>query len=217
MLNNYFQELIYNCVYIYSKIQLYYFSNVHPFLVSLTECIHFILTGENYDTDNNSIEFYDEGKLILSEKVLQYPNILDSFSCYNLIIYSHYNIDLIYDKKLFYKSTNSNIKKENEKVDIGIDISNVKFVDITLIYNNNTYPIKLSTNKYNFYIVDNVINMIFIKYYIINMLYLSIDNTKNFTYKLIIMDNNINVLNLDENDSILLLKNDDKIMKTLIY
>jgi len=89
-------------------------------------------------------------------------------------------------------------------------ISKISFMSIELEYENNTYSINLKNDKYNYYIVNNCLNEIFLKYYIKNILKIPINEIK-FDYKLNIIDNNVNFITLLPNQYILIMEDDYKI------
>ena len=66
------------------------------------------------------------------------------------------------------------------------------------------------SNK-NYYVVDNVINSAFVKYYLINVLQTTIDTDKPFVYTLELMDHNVSMVYLDETQSIIIQKDGYKI------
>jgi hypothetical protein len=65
----------------------------------------------------------------------------------------------------------------------------------------------------NFYVVGNVLNTNFFKYYLQNVLKINIDNNKPFTYNLELIDHNLKILNLDESQSIIIRKNNYDIIE----
>ena len=70
------------------------------------------------------------------------------------------------------------------------------------------YNIQLSSDTMNFYVVGNVFNTNFFKYYLENVLNVKIDNDTNkpFTYTLELMDHNVSMAYLNETQSIVIKK-----------
>jgi len=66
----------------------------------------------------------------------------------------------------------------------------------------------LKTNTYNFYLIGNIINKLFLQYYInviLNNINFVIDDEK--SYSLELMDHEVNIIYLDINQSIIIEKN----------
>ena len=78
------------------------------------------------------------------------------------------------------------------------------------------YNIQLSSDTMNFYVVGNVFNTNFFKYYLENVLNVKIDNDANkpFTYKLELMDQNVSMVYLNETQSIVIKKYGYEILGT---
>ena len=74
--------------------------------------------------------------------------------------------------------------------------------------NETNYNIQLSSDTMNFYVVGNVFNTNFFKYYLENVLNVKIDNDTNkpFTYTLELMDHNVSMVYLNETQSIVIKK-----------
>jgi hypothetical protein len=99
-----------------------------------------------------------------------------------------------------------------EKIPKNIDykVSKIKFMSIELDYNNNKYLIELKTSDKNYYIVNNYLNELFFKYYIKNILNLSV-NQNNFNYSVTIIDNDANIIYLLPHQSIKINENNYEI------
>jgi hypothetical protein len=99
-----------------------------------------------------------------------------------------------------------------EKIPKNIDykVSKIKFISIELDYNNNKYLIELKTSDKNYYIVNNYLNELFFKYYIKNILNLSV-NQNNFDYSVTIIDNDANIIYLLPHQSIKINENNYEI------
>jgi hypothetical protein len=89
-------------------------------------------------------------------------------------------------------------------------VSNVKFIAIDLNFNNKNYLINLKDSNYNYYIVNNSLNIFFFKYYIKNILKIDFKDD-DFDYSVNIIDNDVNMINLLPYQSIIINENDYKI------
>ncbi len=73
--------------------------------------------------------------------------------------------------------------------------SKIKFMMIELEHDGNKYAIDLKNDETNYYIVNNSLNQNFFKYYLKNVLKVSI-NTEKFDYIVTIIDHNANFITL---------------------
>ena len=71
--------------------------------------------------------------------------------------------------------------------------STINFLSIELEVGSNVHKLSLKDDTHNYYIVGNVLNQLFFKYYLKNRLNLSFDED-NFDYKLHIIDHNVNFI-----------------------
>jgi hypothetical protein len=90
--------------------------------------------------------------------------------------------------------------------DFKYELSDIKFIALYLKQDDKSYIIDLFKNNMNYYIVGNTINSIFLKYYLINILDINIDNSKPFSYNLELMDHNVNMVYLNDTNSIVIQK-----------
>jgi hypothetical protein len=97
-------------------------------------------------------------------------------------------------------------------------MSHILSLYLKMITNDNetNYNIQLSSDTMNFYVVGNVFNTNFFKYYLENVLNVKIDNDTNkpFTYKLELMDQNVSMVYLNETQSIVIKKYGYEILGT---
>ena len=84
--------------------------------------------------------------------------------------------------------------------------STIKFFSVELEYKDTIYSIELTNENYNHYIVNNVLNKDFFKYYLTNVLNIEIDKNT-FDYKLSVIDHNVNIVELTQNDSLIIKEN----------
>jgi hypothetical protein len=98
-------------------------------------------------------------------------------------------------------------------------MSHILSLYLKMVTNDNketNYNIQLSSDTMNFYVVGNVFNTNFFKYYLENVLNVKIDNDTNkpFTYKLELMDQNVSMVYLNETQSIVIKKYGYEILGT---
>jgi hypothetical protein len=92
------------------------------------------------------------------------------------------------------------------------EISNVRFISFKLIYgSDNVVDIELNNNNHNFYVVNNIFDKSFFKYYIQNISKIKVPDV--FDYNIEFIDNNINMHILDDTYSITVYKDDYGITK----
>jgi len=99
---------------------------------------------------------------------------------YKMIVYNNN-----YNKICFYPPT---------KYDLNYELSKVAFISFKVIIDSNEYAIKLSTPEYNFYVVNNVINFEFIKYYFNTYLHMKLLDDVEYTIE--IVDDAVNFCNI---------------------
>ena len=92
--------------------------------------------------------------------------------------------------------------------------SSFKFISINLTYNSNTYPIYLKNEEYNYYIVNNIIDKIFVQYYLVNILKVNLlVQLHDFRYILEFIDHNVNMVSLNETQYIIFKKEDYSVLQ----
>jgi hypothetical protein len=91
-------------------------------------------------------------------------------------------------------------------LDFEYKLSSIKFLCMTLTYDDTIYNIELSTNKYNYYIVGTNIDKLFIIYYLKYVLNtgVNITNFDKILYSLQFCDHNANFVTINETKSILI-------------
>ena len=203
-------NVIYESIYLYSKAQLWIKKNITPLVINFKDFFENILFKSNTDsnTDSNTIyyskmEYYNNGLLVsINNDIIKDLNKFvkpDNIE-YDLIIYSDYNK---YKQskcinKVCYQSFPDNLNYE---------VTNFKFLSLTLIFQEISYNLDLYSENYNFYIVHNFINKDFLYYFMINTIKISNTISKEeFKYNLIIIDHNVSVQNLDHTHEIIFLK-----------
>lgn len=76
--------------------------------------------------------------------------------------------------------------------------SQIHFINVELEYNNKIYPMHLKTDNVNYYIVNNSLNAFFVKYYIQNVMKMTINENEPFQYTIHIIDHNVNCITLNQ-------------------
>jgi hypothetical protein len=103
---------------------------------------------------------------------------------------------------------NKKILYELETWNNQFETSDITFIALYLNYDDVRYHINLKTDKYNYYLIGNVINKLFLQYYvnvILNNINFVIDDKK--SYSLELMDHEVNMIYLDITQSIIIEKN----------
>ena len=108
----------------------------------------------------------------------------------------------IYDL-IIYKDDKNIIVKNGELSHLDYNLSSCILFLVEILINNDEIIIqmKLSTNEYNFYVKDNFIDKNFVYYYLKN--YANYDIKKIDNYKIKIIDNNVNIFELNENQTLI--------------
>ncbi len=133
-----------------------------------------------------------------------YTEVIDS---YDFIIYSDNSIKKnTIDKNL----VNKIIVDNKNNIPIKYDISNISFILLDLKIREKTYIIRLRNEVYNFYVVGNIFDLNFCKYYVKTILKENFDFSNDDKIVLNILDQNVNNNRVElypKNQSILLEKN----------
>lgn len=174
-----------------------------------------VSNSSNKNTIKSIISFYNEGVLVnMQESDVSFKDLkqtdIKSYEPqldYNLLIIS----DLIESSKNVLTFVN-----KSKPIEFCYELSNIKFIALYLKYDDKTYTIDLNHNNNNNYIIGNVFNNAFFKYYLTNILNIVMDNDKTFLYQLELMDHNVNMVCLNEKQSIIIEKDDYKIVDNII-
>lgn len=215
---------LYKVIYVYSKLQLLCVKlnrQLFAMLLIVSDNSSKLLNKYNISiktTPLHQVDFYNNGNLIGSKKFnnelklttdIELKQELENvFSKpYNFIIYSdlsNLNKDHLVNK-VVYAALPTNVYYQ---------VSNVKFIGLILFYEDTDITVDLSTNEYNFYVVNNIFDRNFIIFFIKNVLkHHCIDNKNTFQYKLTLYDQNAEIKTLDESDAIIIHKDTYEIVK----
>lgn len=201
----------YYCVYLYSCLQIKYYKTsiiVLPYITKLNNILmYYIWTNQSNDNNLSIIYFYNNN-LFITESLIEINNNIDAFNimtpltfdyiiCMDRTIVSPVNI-------ICYNRVPNNLLYE---------LSNVRFLSITIVCYNKTYNVVLNTDNYNYYVINNTIDELFIKYYLTYVLNETI-SFEDFKYCLEILDSDINIHNLNETHQIIIKKDTYEITPT---
>lgn len=192
-------DIIYNVIYYYSKYQITY-NKVYGLLYKFADNNNlFVKNVKNtisqitYDKVHTKDFNIDDSE----------PSFVDNNDCF--YIYSD-NINISKSKcvnKIIRRSLNFNTNYE---------VSNIKFISMSIELDNETYNIKLITDEENYYVVGNKIDKKFLIYYLRYYKHCNLTNDnaeKIDKLDVNIIDHNVNVVNLEitDNSYILIEKN----------
>ena len=137
-------------------------------------------------TKNNDIkkdvEFIHNKKVIhlanINELTSEKNNFLNLSFKYDFIIYSHYDVtSKITNKIIFYKFPNKKDLMNHEN-------SNIKFILSELVIGDKSIKVDFKTDSYNYYIVNNVFEQSFLKFFIKEYYFDEIKDVENIEEKL---------------------------------
>jgi hypothetical protein len=149
------------------------------------------------------VSFFNEGVQISKEELS---------ICFNEINITKYaptdNYDLVVISDLCENNRENIItfSKLPLTINSNYELSEIQFLALYLKHDDNNHIINLCEGKKNYYVVDNVINSAFVKYYLINVLKVTFDTSKQFVYTLELMDHNVSMVYLNETQSIVIQK-----------
>jgi len=202
----------YNIIYIYSLYQIYVNKLISIATIISKSIITFLKTQNLISNDEKkckciqTLSFYKNGKEL--DQIIYENDKRQGFKYFIEELTSEIDYDLLI---LSDKVENPNIINKvnySECPDTtDYTTSNIKFISMELTYNDSSYPVELKNENYNHYIVNNVLNDEFFKYYLLNVLKVEINND-NFDYKVFVIDHNVNMFELSPTSHIIIKKND---------
>ena len=203
---NLFVNISYNCVYYFSKLQIFAFK-VNEQINQIIETTPVLLKLKN---DINLLIERKPGKVLMHEfikdgKITEFYDF-DSLNKPDLMIFSWLDNDKKYvNKKIIYENGGANV----------VEVSDIKFMLIEIkIGESKPHKIDLKTDKFNYYLVGNKFTKSFFIFYLKN--YLEVDDIKSDTQMTLkIIDHDVNRIEInftDKNESILLEKNGYKLL-----
>jgi len=202
--NYVFINLGYYSLYVFTKFQIIFNKtnkqitsviNNSPFLTTLIQKIN--ITKNPFD-----LEFIKNGEIIDSCYVSSFykSNMKineETFEKCDFAVFSDYenSNDNCVNKKIINSTSN---------IDLNCKTSNIKFILFEVSINGKDYKIDLKNENYNYYVIDNIIDFNFIIYYLNYFYLLSLSNdeicskSKNGDYKIKIIDNNANIVEINK-------------------
>jgi len=185
----------YNLIYLYSKGQIFY-NKIKNSIFSNEQIKTFI--DKMYKSENiKEIEYINQGKVVT--KYNRSDTIINAVKEGTpFYIFSDFNSEL----------NNIRINKkiiQNTTITLDYEVSNIQFILVEIILGDKTYKINLKDEKYNYYLVDNILDKKFFTYFLINFVdsnltYDYIYNHDNFIVKII--DNNVEIKEIDMTNNI---------------
>ena len=211
----------YNIMYLYSNLQVWCIKmNKQVCKVSfiVSNSISQLLQKYNISAPLQTtciLDFYNAGELIGSKQITEELQSSELELKPGHIFPSQYNFVLYSDlTNIHNDKTVNKVRYEDIPKYFNYKVSNIKFVALILFYKDKEDMIELSTKEYNYYIVNNIIDKYFIMYYMKNILkYTAVDFSDSFKYKLTLYDHNVVITHLDENDMIVIGKDNYSVLK----
>jgi len=201
----------YNIIYIYSLYQIYVnkiisiVNLIYRSLMTFLKKQNLVSNDETTCKCMQMLSFYKNGKEF--DQII-YENNKQNFKCFieELTPAIDYDLLILSDKvetpNIINKVHYSECPDTTEYT-----TSNIKFISMELTYNDTPYQVELKNDIYNHYIVNNVLNDEFFKYYLLNVLKVEITND-NFDYKVFVIDHNVNMFELSPTSHIIIKEND---------
>lgn len=201
-------SLSYNFFYFLSKIQILLMKLVAKINEKIEE-------SPNLRKMKNGILLFMKSKPKLIENIEYIKNgeyikandISDNDADFDFILYSWLDDENEY--------VNKRIMYEKNDIVTSCELSETKFMLMEINVGENKYKIDLKTDRYNFYVVGNVLTKQFFIYYLKQFLKLNdlINNVDKISIKII--DDNVNIIEFDfsdKNENIVLEKNGYKVL-----
>lgn len=215
--DSYILITFYKIIYIVSRIHVFYNCVLKPKITFINLTAIDIL--EKYKLIDNlvnyNINFYQNNELVHNIPIYDKPEInkiikqiyTDEITTNSLMIVSdcsNSKVNPIINMKIYYE----------EQINFIYEMSSIKFLNISMSYKNITYDINLLTNKYNFYIVGNKLDKLFVFYYLKFILNEDINNINldDVIYSLELCDHNANFMILNQNDTVIIGKENYQII-----
>jgi hypothetical protein len=185
--NNFIIEFPLYLIYLYSKGQIMYaklHSQIKEFIDANPHIKKFV-NDNIYRSKSNDleIEYIVNGKV--TEKYKRTQSLPDrTENDGSLLIFS----DLLSDNKCIPK------KILGPEINFDYKMSNIQFMLLEVILNDKIYIIHLKTESYNYYLVNNVFDIKFLSYYLINYHNVKYEDIANITtYGVKMVDQNVSV------------------------
>ena len=190
-------SLAYYTIYVYSFCQILFFKTINfciPYINVAVKKIFNAISKPGIELKTEPLQNVTEQKPIILTP-------LDTVDGNLVLIKSPTNDVIILDKM---PESLDNLKYE---------VSDIRFLALYLKHNlSENHIIDLYNNSANYYVVGNKLDSDFFKYYLHDVLNVKLDNDKPFEYKLELMDQNVNMIYVNEKESIVIEKDGYKIL-----
>ena len=168
------KNCLYNVVHFFSRGQIFCKKFIYPFFRHIYNF---------FNCDQNEIIQFKNGQIKKGFYTDKINNYFEDFDCMYIFV----------DNKNKNKKCANKIISRTQNTFPDYEVSNIKFMLIETTIKNKVYQIFLKTDTYNYFIVDNIFDINFFKYYF-NNYYNMYDNIFLENIKLKIIDNNINII-----------------------
>ena len=189
-------SLAYYTIYVYSFCQILFLKTMNvcvPYINLVVKRIFNAISKPGIELKTEPLQNVTEQKPIILTQ-------LDTVDGNLVLIKSPTNDVIILDKM---PDSLDNLK---------YDVSDIRFLALYLKHNlSENHIIDLYNNSANYYVVGNKLDSEFFKYYLQDVLNVKLDNDKPFEYKLELMDQNVNMIYVNEKESIVIEKDGYKI------
>jgi hypothetical protein len=191
--NEFLINSTYNVIYIYSKGQIVAYKIKNQ--INTVWNKYKYIVHKKQDAKYNTIEYILDGSVLKKEN-LNNNNIENVPTNYDFIIISQ-NVSAIENA-----SVNKRIIKKLEEWDNSFEKSDIQFIRVEVMHNDKKIQIDLKTPEYNYYLVNNKIDEMFIKYFLKKHTNGEIQFTNANDVTVHILDHNVNSLqyNIDKDD-----------------
>lgn len=186
----------YQCIHIYSKVEIY-FKQIYKYFNTIYNSFHKqpIYNIKYYNTSFNheTIPIYTSLEVLPSLFNIKENCIIDFLQIEQLLLVNGtpFRNILVFKEVL---------------LDFQYKPSNIQFVSLVLLYNGEEYNIILHGNDYTYYNCGNIFDKTFFLFYLFQHYQLKIDYSS-FNYKLIFIDDKVNIQALNQTHSICLFEN----------
>jgi len=191
--NEFLINSTYNVIYIYSKGQIVAYK-IKNQIDSVLNKYKYIIYKKQY-TKYNTIEYILDGNVLKKEN-LNNNNIENVPTNYDFIVLSQ-NVCATENT-----SINKRIIKRLDDWDNSFEMSDIQFIRVEVVHNDTKIKIDLKTDSYNYYMVNNRIDGMFIKYFLKKHTNGEMQFTNADDVTVHILDHNVNSLqyNMDKDD-----------------
>ena len=190
----------YNCIYYYSVCEI----NYNKFVTNIID----FLRNNNIEIEHHLfryikiIESFKDGNYISEYGLNKNDNMLSIVREY----YNSSDCDL-----LVYTDDKNKICYKSYPTTLDYVISKLSFISVQVDYNGSIYKIELKNDDVNYYIVGNILDKQFFKYYFKHILKVNIDETE-FEYDLVILTNDVEFITCDDDSELVILEDGYKII-----